>query len=352
MACEHGVHLVGSVAMEDAATVFRALSSQLGPWLKRIPDGETGKRHRWIYWQREMLLSHEAMELDPDAPPLVLTQWDGTLIRETELVHFKPGVDPATVVFETGYDDAAIESYGIFQQLQATGEIPAGVRFQVALPTPMASAFMYVSPSARGDFIKAYERGLMKALNNILAAVPHGELAIQWDVCQEVLVFENYFPERPADYKQQIFDQLARLGNAVPADVELGYHLCYATPKDQHLLMPKDTGVMVEIVGGLQAGLGRPMDFLHLPVPADRSDDAFFAPLAGLGLKAGTTLYMGLIHENDDQGNRDRLAAASRVMTNFGVASECGWGRSAPEKVSAMISTHRRMMDEYQPKAG
>ena len=109
------VHLVGSVAMSDAESVFRALSSELAPWFRRIPDGETGKRHRWIYWQREMLLSHPDMELDSDTPPLTLRQWDGELIRETELVRFKPDVDPSAVVFETGYAPAAISSYMIFK---------------------------------------------------------------------------------------------------------------------------------------------------------------------------------------------------------------------------------------------
>jgi len=134
------IHLVGSVAMPDSESVFRALSSELAPWLRRIPDGETGERHRWIYWQREMLLSHLNMELDPDATPLALYQWDGELIRETELVRFKPDVDPSSVVFETGYAPAAIASYDVFRQLRDDGVIPAGVRFQVCLPTPMAQA--------------------------------------------------------------------------------------------------------------------------------------------------------------------------------------------------------------------
>lgn len=97
-----GVHLIGSVAMPDAESVFRALAGEFGPWLRRIPDGETGERHRWIYWQREMLLRHPDMEIDPTVGALGLKQWDGSLIRNTELVRFKPGVDPAGVTFETG----------------------------------------------------------------------------------------------------------------------------------------------------------------------------------------------------------------------------------------------------------
>uniref|UniRef100_UPI00195359F5 hypothetical protein n=1 Tax=Klebsiella michiganensis TaxID=1134687 RepID=UPI00195359F5 len=72
-----------------------------------------------------------------------------------------------------------------------------------------------------------YERALKSALSNIVKAIPAADLLIQWDVCQEVLAFEDYFKDRPPHYKKQIFDMLGRLGDAVPTGVEMGYHLCY-----------------------------------------------------------------------------------------------------------------------------
>jgi hypothetical protein len=341
-----GVHLIGSVAMDDAEAVFRGVAAELGPWLARIPDGETGERHRWIYWQREMLLGHPAMEIDTDTPPLELTQWDGTLIRKTELVRFKAGVDPATVTFETGYARAAIESYDVFRRLRAEGAIPSGVRFQVCLPTPMASGYMYVSPAALEAYLPAYERALMTALDDILAAIPHQDLSIQWDVCQEVLVWEDYFPHRPADYKGQILDELARLGDRVPADVEMGYHLCYGTPKDEHLVMPVDTANLVEITNGIVARLDRRLDFLHLPVPRDRTDAAYYAPLKGLKTGPETALYLGLIHHGDHAGDMARIAAAQAVVPRFGISTECGWGRTDPARVPGLIAAHRLVMEE------
>lgn len=341
-----GVHLIGSVAMGSAEEVFRALSAELGPWLVRIPDGETGERHRWIYFQREMLLRHPDMEIDADADPLVLTQWDGKVVRTTELVRFKPGVDPATVTFETGYAKAAIDSYGVFKRLRAEGTIPPGVRFQVCLPTPMASGFMYVSPAALGDYLPAYERALLKALDDILAAIAHEDLSIQWDVCQEVLVWEDYFPHRPEDYKTRILDELARLGDRVPADVEMGYHLCYGTPKDEHLVMPVDTANLVEIANGIVERLGRAMDYIHLPVPRERVDAAYFAPLKGLKTAADTALYLGLIHHGDHDGDMARIAAARKAVPRFGISTECGWGRTDPARVPGLIAAHRKVMEE------
>ena len=343
------IHLVGSVAMPDSESVFRALSSELAPWLRRIPDGETGERHRWIYWQREMLLSHLNMELDPDATPLALCQWDGELIRETELVRFKPDVDPSSVVFETGYAPAAIASYDVFRQLRDDGVIPAGVRFQVCLPTPMASGYMYISPASIEDYLPVYEKALLTALSSILDAISHHDLSIQWDICQEVLIFEDYFPYRPDDYKLQIFDQMTRLGAQVPADVELGYHLCYGTPRDEHLVMPKDTAILVEVANGLASKLQRQLDFLHMPVPRDRVDDAYYAPLAKLKLPPETELYLGLIHHQDHSGDKQRIATAQKVIPSFGIASECGWGRTDPERVPGLIESHRLAASNLYP---
>ncbi len=48
------VHLIGSVPLADSETVFRTVAAALGPYLRRVPDGETGERRRWIYFQRAM----------------------------------------------------------------------------------------------------------------------------------------------------------------------------------------------------------------------------------------------------------------------------------------------------------
>jgi hypothetical protein len=284
------------------------------------------------------------MELDTDTPPFELRQWDGALLRTTEWIRFRNGIDPASVTFDTGYAEAAIESYAVFRRLRDAGKLPSGLRFQVCLPTPMASGYMYVSPSSLAEYLPVYERSLLIALRRIVDAIPHPDLSIQWDVCQEVLVFEQFFPHRPASYKADIFAELARLGDAVPADVECGYHLCYGSPRDAHVVMPKDTAILVEISNGLIDRLRRPLDFLHLPVPQDRTDSAYYAPLRDLHLPAGTTLYLGLIHHDDAAGDQARIAAASAVVSSFGVATECGWGRGDPEKIPDLLTAHRHAM--------
>jgi len=50
-----GVHLAGIIPLGNAEEVFRTTSSILGQCLRRIPDGETGERTRWIRWQARFL---------------------------------------------------------------------------------------------------------------------------------------------------------------------------------------------------------------------------------------------------------------------------------------------------------
>jgi hypothetical protein len=335
------LHLIGSIPLDSSEQVFRRLAAELGPFLKRIPDGETGERSRWVYFQRQMLLDHPAMEIDPTVPPYKFIQWDGKVVREVEQVRFKPGVDPSTVVFETGYDKAALASWDVFKRLRDTGEIAPGTRFQVCLPTPQASGYLYVSGPARETYFGVYERALKAALANIAQAIPAADLSIQWDVCQEVLAFEGYFKDRPAHYKAQIFEMLGRLGDAVPAGVEMGYHLCYGSPRDEHLVQPKDSTILVEMMNGVAAATRRRIDFLHIPVPKGRTDEAYYAPLEAWKRPAGTKLYLGLLHYDDDAGDKARIDVARRFVNDFGLSAECGWGRTEPGRLPGLLKGHR-----------
>ena len=76
-------------------------------------------------------------------------------------------------------------------------------------------------------------------------------------------------------------------------------------------------------------------------MPKERDDDAYFAPLAGLRLKPGCELYLGLVHMTGGiDGTRRRIAAAERVAPEFGVATECGLARRPPETIPALLRQH------------
>src|SRR6516164_10383642 len=149
------VHFVGSIPLPDAETVFSTLAEAAGPYLLRLPDGETGVRKTWIRFLQGVLAENPAIELAQDVPPFKFTQWDGKLLREIPRLRIKPGAKPDPGTFKTGYAEMAIESWRLFDRLQQEGVIPAGVKFQISLPTPIAPTYNNMVPTDRPALIPA-----------------------------------------------------------------------------------------------------------------------------------------------------------------------------------------------------
>jgi hypothetical protein len=337
------VHFVGSIPLPDAETVFRTLAAAAGPHLLRLPDGETGIRKTWIRFLQGVLAENPAIAVAADVPPFKFTQWDGKLLREIPRLRIKPGAEPDPATFATGYADMAIESWGLFERLQQAGAIPANVKFQVSLPTPIAPTYNNMVPADRPKLLPALTEHLLGEVGKIAAAIPPDRLALQWDVCQEVLAWEGYYDAGPIDFRTETIAILTKIGDGVPAAIELGYHLCYGSPADEHCVQPKDMGIMVDMTNAVSAGVARPIQFFHMPVPKGRTDDGYFAPLDQLRLRPGTALYLGLVHHDDAAGDLARLAAARRHAQVDGVATECGMARGDPARLAALLASHVRL---------
>lgn len=335
-------HFVGSIPLPDAETVFRTLSTAAGPHLRRLPDGETGIRKTWIRFLQQVLADNPAIEVATDVPPFKFTQWDGKVLREIPRLRLRPGAMPDPDTFCTGYAQMAITSWETFERLQREGIIPPLVRFQVSLPTPVAPTYNNMLPSDRPALLSALTAHLTGEVAKIAAAVPNDRLALQWDVCQEVLAWEGYYEPGPIDFRTETIAVLTEIGDAVPAAIELGYHLCYGSPADEHCVQPKDMAIMVEIANRVAAGVARPIQFFHMPVPKERTDDAYFASLDDLRLDPATELYLGLIHHNDEAGDQARLSAARRHAKVHGVGTECGMARGDPSRLPALLASHIR----------
>jgi hypothetical protein len=193
--------------------------------------------------------------------------------------------------------------------------------------------------------LPGYEQLVLGEVDAICALIPHANLALQWDVALEVIdVLEKHKPVVAAQLDAEgVAIALARACNRVPADVEVGMHLCYGNPGGKHLIEPADLGKLVDLSSLLFARLARPLTWLHIPVPIGRDDDAYFAPLDRLALPAGTELFLGLIHPADGlAGARRRIAAAQRHIASFGVATECGMRFFPPAGIGDLLSLHRQ----------
>ena len=91
----------------------------------------------------------------------------------------------------------------------------------------------------------------------------------------------------------------------------------------------------------LRRKVTRSIDLIHMPVPRDRSDAAYFAPLRGLALAPETKLALGLVHYTDGiDGTRRRMDTARQFVTDYAVGTECGFGRRAPETIPDLLRLH------------
>ena len=323
----NGVHLVGSLPLENENEAFAVVGPALGTHLKRLPDGETGDRNEWVQFQLNVLGQREEFEVIEN--PM---QGQGDLPPTLRL---RDGMAADSVDFgDLGYERTALESFAAFEKAQAAGSIPDGVRFQLSMPTPLANAIAWLAFNPEFPTLnERYEASMLAELGRILDAIPHDRLAVQWDVCFEVLMYEGWMPMLHGITRESIAEHLVRISAAVPDDVELGFHFCFGDFKHEHVQQPEDLGRVVELANDFLLKVERPVQFIHIPVPIERDDDAYFAPLAHLEVPHGAEVYLGLLHFRDGaDGARRRIEAAGRVLPEFGVATECGMGRRTDER--------------------
>jgi hypothetical protein len=331
-------HLVGSVNLDTASDVMTLAAATLGASLRSIPDGETGGRLEWIGWQRHVL------EQTPFLQPSGRGSADAYEGSVNGLSRYRVRGDLTDAHFPPlGYANAAIASYAVFTSLRDAGRIPSGVRFQVSLPTPLAPLAATIEPI---DFLKVeslYENAMREEIEQICDAIPVHDLAIQWDVSVEVAILEGVAMQDGLDIFSNPMDdmagRIAKVIDWIPGQAMAGFHLCYGDYDHKHFVEPEDLKVLVSMANGIFAAVSRKVDWLHLPVPITRDDDAFYAPLEKLALPAETQLYLGLVHLTDgEEGGKRRIAAATRHISNFGIATECGLGRRPPETIPAVMN--------------
>lgn len=331
------VHLVGSLGFDDAESAFRAVAETLGPRAPRYPDGEPGARNYWIRWQQQTFDAHPDFELRE------VRNIEGYKdAKKRPYFAIRDGADRANLHFEKlGYADEALKSWAIFKRLKEDGTIPTGVRFMVALPTACALVGGFVGPEDQAIAEPAIEDAFRREIETMVAEIPPDQLAIQWDCAWEPVGIDGGPPLYYDDPVGGSIERFNRQAGFVPEPVEMGFHLCYGDPGHKHIVEPPSLETCVTLANGIAAGSPRPVNWIHMPVPRDRSDDAYFKPLDDLKLRDETTLYVGLVHYTDGvEGAAARMKAADAHAKDYGIATECGFGRREPETIPTLLQLH------------
>jgi hypothetical protein len=335
------VHLVGSVPLANAHDVFVAVSRALGPRLRCIPDGETGERSDWIAHLEPIFAEHPALEKSDEVFRPHATAPGRTRYR------LRAGAAAKDVTFgNLSYADIALQSYEVFARLKQQGTIPPHCRFQVDLVPAHSVIWLFLQDDLHRELDPVYNDAVRREIDKLARAIPHDQLAIQFDVASAV--FARLQRNEPSAYgrnKEEMRETFGKilvdLADRVPAGIEVMFHFCYGDSNHRHVVEPVDMGDMVDLANYLSSEIVRPIELIHMPVPRERSDDAYFEPLRRLKLAPATQLCLGLVHHTDGlAGTRRRLATAEKYVQNFAIATECGFGRRPVETIPELLRIH------------
>jgi hypothetical protein len=344
------VHFNGSVNLADAESVMREITSRVPSGLRRVPDGETGDRGNWIFFQLQRFL-----QLPWLVPARALDSAHGDYEHMPRL-QLADGVDPDEVSWpDLGYAGAYLASYRTFAALRDQGVISPGVRFQVEYPTPLASIGAYFAPEQQQALLGSYERAMFADLDRLLSEIPHGDVAVQWDVAVEFGVLEQAFAPDGAQAFDAVAAALARCVDQVPADVPAGLHLCYGDYGHQHFMQPESLALQVRVLNAVTKAAVRTVSFVSFTVPQHEREESYFAPLAELTADLGTELNFALVpyHPAEQAPGTSEaqvrlidaaLAARPAGPREWGVCTECGMGRAGRDEIPALLDLHSQLL--------
>src|SRR5262252_6627525 len=344
------LHLVGSVPFDTPQEVFETFGAPLGKYLFSMPDGEVGPRRHWISRVHyQVLATHPELEIVQRPAPdehgverqFPRNAGDSWLFKVKDGVKQVRFGDPG---WRLGFARDAINSYFVFSVMKERGVLPQHLRFQVSVPMVNSVLPPRIFPDVRDlERIRpGYEAATRAEIAKIVEMIPAKELAIQWDCSTEVQDSYGAIPGFPLEGAvERNLTQVRNLSPHIPAQVALGYHFCFGTLGGWPRFAPDDLGQAVKLVNAFVAASGRRVDWVHVPV-LDRSDDAFFAPLARLAPQ-GARVYLGAIHNMGTFAQR--LAVARRYLPEFGLGAYCGFGRMAPSELPGVLADHIKAVD-------
>jgi methionine synthase II (cobalamin-independent) len=372
MADRGALLLVGSVARpEDGWTVedvFTRCARALGAYASMLPDGELGDRSQWITY-----IARHAYGVHPDILTLSrhsFEDWKPKHYDDQWRVAVREGIERIRLP-RIGYAEEAKRSYDVFRRLRDEGTIRSGVRFLVALPLTESAVRAFVGTGRDYEILwDAYNEAIAREIAEIASAIPHEDLALQWDLAREAAAVEGIefnfasseLTRLPSDGLERYARALEELVPAIPEDIWLGLHVCYGSlqhregesPDSAHYTPIRDLGVAVSMLNRGAAACGRRVDFVHMPVQLADLRDEHYAPLEALDI-GDARVYLGLVDPFDGVGGAlRRIGIARRHLSDFGISTPCGWGRRPlSETPEALIALNRAAAEAagYLPAA-
>ena len=184
---------------------------------------------------------------------------------------------------------------------------------------------------------------MAREVERILDAIPHADLALQWDARYEFAMLDGAIAVWFGDVRAGILERLLRLAALVPPEVELGYHLCYGDEEHGHFSEPQDSGNLVAVANALARRARAPAELDPHAGPRGRDDDGGSPRCATCGCRRRPSSTSACCTR--PTATRARCGASPpRAATSRGSASRpSAAGAAARRRGEGLLELHRAL---------
>lgn len=332
-------HLVGSLPGPDPRTAMTTALAVLGPYLRSLPDGETGVRNNWVQAPIEGLHHHPDLEL------LAGRGRPGQDHRTRLRVRGGHRLFGASLDF--GHVAAARDTSPLFEELTAGRD---DLVFQQGLPGPFDMAALTLGPAGGLRQLRAFTEATLTEIQDIRRIAGPSTL-FQIEVPLEFVLLAK----APAPARRPLARLLARnvttLAAAAPTGTRFAVHLCVGDQDHRALVTPSDVTPLVLLANEIveQWPTTNPLVLLHAPLAAAdqpaSTEASFIAPLRHLRVPADTAFAAGFAHEAQALGDQVQIRnrAEDLLGREVAVAAACGLGRRSDAEGSAVLERRAQL---------
>lgn len=332
---ERHAHLVGSLPGASAREAMTQALDLLGPYLRSLPDGETGQRRNWIVPIVEGLAEHPDLEL--------VKAGDWSDYDKTPRMRVRKGRRLYGANLDFGHVAAAEQSWPVFQELRDAAGRP-DLTFQAGVPGDFDLAMFTLGPAGALRNRAPFTEATLAEIRGV-RAVTGSDVVFQIEVPVELVMVARAPGPAQVGAAKLAARAVTGLAAAAPIGTQFGVHLCLGDMNNRALGSMKDVRPLVALSNAIVSGWpdGRPLAFVHAPFSAAEhpapTDPAFYAPLADLTVPPGVRFSAGFAHEAQSLADQHRVRALidTRVGRAVDIASACGLGRRSDEAGRAVL---------------
>jgi hypothetical protein len=297
----------------------------LGPYLRSLPDGETGARRNWIISIIEALREHEALE--------VRHEGDWSDYDKTPQLRVRHGHRLYGANLDFGHVDAVRDTYPEFQELR-TEHGATELVFQQGVPGDFDLAMFTLGVGGALRHRRPFTEATLREIHGV-RGISGPETLFQIEVPVELVLLAK----APSGIRPHLAKTLSRsvtgLAAATPRGTRFAVHLCLGDMNNRAFGTMRDVRPLVLLANAITASwpAERRLELVHAPFAAANhpatTAASFYEPLTELRLPVGVGFAAGFVHEAQELGRQREIRdlIESRLDREVMIAAACGLGR-------------------------